>query len=46
MSEQRKTRKEVQCENNTPENFTCGNCKRVVPYSEGYNCPYCNPVEE
>jgi hypothetical protein len=26
-----------------PVNFTCGNCKRVVPFAPNYRCVICEP---
>lgn len=39
MSSQRQKRKEERELQNYPKNFTCGVCKQVHPYNEGYNCP-------
>lgn len=35
-------RSEERAKANPPVNFTCGKCKQVVPYSEGYKCPNCD----
>jgi RNA polymerase subunit RPABC4/transcription elongation factor Spt4 len=32
------------CEN--PKNFTCGKCKRVVPFNDGYACPHCDEDDD
>jgi len=32
-------RKAVRAENNDPINFTCGKCRQVHKYTEGFNCP-------
>jgi len=47
MSEHKK-RAELREEANNPINFTCGVCKHVVPFKEGYECEYCgaNKPEE
>lgn len=39
-------RKEERAKNSNPINFTCGKCKKVVPYSKGYKCPFCDDVED
>lgn len=29
-----------------PEGFTCGKCKKVVPYNKGLKCPDCDETKE
>jgi len=31
-------RKVIRAENNDPINFTCGECKQVHKFNEGYKC--------
>lgn len=33
-----KDRAEKRAENEPPENFTCGKCRQVHEYNEGYEC--------
>jgi len=41
MSEHKK-RAEVRARCEDPINFTCGKCKQVVPFKEGYECVNCD----
>lgn len=45
MSEHAK-RAAKRAKNSDPINFTCGKCRRVVPYAKGYKCKYCDTVED
>lgn len=40
-----KDRATIRAEYTDPVNFTCGKCMKVVPFEDGYKCPYCD-VEE
>ena len=41
-----KDRADVRAQNKDPINFTCGKCKQVVPFKDGYICPNCDQEEE
>jgi len=45
MSEH-KRRAGLRAENTKPINFTCGKCKRAVPYTKGYKCAFCDVPDE
>jgi hypothetical protein len=34
-----KDRAKLREESNPPINFTCGKCKKVHPFVDGYDCP-------
>jgi len=46
MSSVREERKERQERNEDPINFTCGECKKVVPFQQGYVCDNCGANKE
>jgi len=41
-----KERKKIRAENNDPINFTCGQCRRVVPFTKNYKCENCDVEED
>ena len=41
-----KERADIRAKGKKPINFTCGKCKQVVPFKDGYKCSNCDELPD